>query len=500
MDDESRLQTRQLTGLILGPLVFASLLLIPAPAGLSVAGMRVAALAVLMAVWWVTQAVPLAVTALLPIVLLPVLGVMRTSEVTVAYGNHLIYLFMGGFLIAVTIERWNLHRRIALQTIRLVGDTPDRIVLGFMVATAFLSMWLSNTATAMMMVTIGMAVTTQARQLLQAEGIQCSDGEFRFGIVLMLGIAYAASIGGIATLIGTPPNALLAGIVEETYGLRIGFAEWMMFGVPLSIAMLASTWFYLTRIAYPDDLRRLPGGRHAIRDELTRLGPMSGQERRVLTVAIVVVIAWVTHGLVGKATFGRLDDSAIAMGGALLLFLCPAGRLTAAPRLLDWQTARGIPWDIIILFGGGFALANAVGASGLTEWLAGRLGLLHGLPLIAVIGAVTVLVIFLTEFTSNTATASLFLPVMGALAQALQIHPLGPMAAAALAASFAFMLPVATPPNAIVFGSRQLTATQMAKAGLWMNVLGIVLITVLVMYLLPVAAHIDLAAPLHTSP
>lgn len=496
MDEDARMDTRQLTGLILGPMVFAGLLLLPAPAGLSGAGMRVAALAALMAVWWVTQALPLAATALLPIVLLPVMGVMRTSEVTVAYGNHLIYLFMGGFLIAVTIERWNLHRRIALQTIRLVGYTPDRIVLGFMVATAFLSMWLSNTATAMMMVTIGMAVTTQARQLLEAEGVQCREGEFRFGIVLMLGIAYAASIGGIATLIGTPPNALLAGIVEKTYGMSIGFAQWMIFGVPLSIAMLAATWLYLTRIAYPDDLHRLPGGQQAIRDELARLGPLSREERRVMMIAVVVVIAWVTHGLAGKGAFGRLDDSAIAMGGALLLFLCPAGRFGAAPRLLDWQTARGIPWDIIILFGGGFALANAVGASGLTEWLAGRLELLHGMPLLVVIGAVTVLVIFLTEFTSNTATASLFLPVMGALAQALQIHPLGPMAAAALAASFAFMLPVATPPNAIVFGSRQLTATQMAKAGLWMNLFGTLLITLLVFYLLPLAAHIDLAAPL----
>ncbi len=487
--------SRQKIGLILGALLFTLLLLPDPPEGMTPEGMMVAALAALMATWWITEAIPIPATALLPIVLLPLLGVMAPGEVTASYGNHLIFLFMGGFFIAATMQRWNLHRRIALHTIRLVGLTPRMIVLGFMLATAFLSMWISNTATTMMMFTIGLAVVNHVSTLLEERGLDVGPGHFRFATSLMLGIAYAASIGGIATLIGTPPNAVFAGVIEQTYGLRISFLDWMLFAMPLSVVMLGLTWWYLTAFAFPSETEELPGGRELIRRELEQLGPMSSQEKSVLAVFTTVALAWIFHGLIDIPALAMINDSTIAIAGAVLLFMIPAN-LKKGEFLLDWRTAVTIPWDIIILFGGGFALANAFAASGLTAWLAGELTLLQGIGLVGIVFAVVLLVIFLTEITSNTATATLFLPLMGALALAIDVHPYALMSAAAIAASFAFMLPVATPPNAIVFSSRYVTIGQMAAAGVWLNILGSLLITALVVWFMPVAWGIDInAAP-----
>jgi solute carrier family 13 (sodium-dependent dicarboxylate transporter), member 2/3/5 len=485
--------SRQRTGLILGPALFALLLFLEPPPGMSPEAMSVAALAALMAVWWITEAIPIPATALLPIVLLPLLGVMAPGEVTASYGNHLIFLFMGGFFIAVTIQRWNLHRRIALHTIRLVGVTPRLIVLGFMLATAFLSMWISNTATAMMMFTIGLAVVNHVSALLEERGLDVGPGHFRFATSLMLGIAYAASIGGIATLIGTPPNVVFAGVIEQTYGLRISFLDWMLFALPLSIVMLGLSWWYLTAFAFPSETEELPGGRDLIRRKLDELGPMSSQEKSVLAVFTAVACAWIFRGLLDIPALALINDSTIAIAGAVLLFLIPSN-LKKGEFLLDWRTAVTIPWDIIILFGGGFALANAFAASGLTVWLAGELELLQGIGLLGLVFAVVVLVVFLTEITSNTATATLLLPLMGALALAIDVHPYALMAATAIAASFAFMLPVATPPNAIVFSSRYVTIRQMAMAGVWLNILGCVLITALVVWFMPVVWGIDIGA------
>jgi len=388
---------------------------------------------------------------------------------------------MGGFLIAMAIEKWNLHKRIALHTVRLVGTTPNRVVLGFMLATAFLSCWISNTATAMLMVTIALAVLRQLDSDT-TNGPQPSP----FGSALMLGIAYAASIGGVATLIGTPPNAILAGVVEKQYGYTISFAEWMLFAAPLSALMLAITWYYLTRIAYP--LARQASapalGADVVAEQLQALGPMSRQEKRVLAVFALVVAAWLFRGLLDIPALQQVRDSTVAIIGALLLFIIPAD-WRRGQFLLDWQSAVRIPWDIIILFGGGFALAAGFAASGLTEWLGGELALLHGVPGWLMVALVVVLVIFLTEVTSNTATASLLLPVMAGFALASELPALTLMGAVALAASFAFMLPVATPPNAIVFASRQLTIPQMARAGLWLNLIGVVMITLFVSWLLP---------------
>ena len=455
---------------------------------------RVLAVTGLMAVWWISEAIPIAATALLPVVLFPFLGVMSTGETTVSYAHHLIYLFLGGFLIAITMEKWNLHRRIALQTIRVVGVSPRRMILGFMLATAFLSMWISNTATAMMMLPIGLAVIGQFSRMQgdhQSEEGCSEDNENHFGIGLMLGIAYAASIGGVATLIGTPPNAILAGMVEKLYGISISFADWMAFGLPLSITMLAITWLYLTRLAHPCGLDAIPGAKQLIGRELNELGPISRQEIWVLLIFSTVALAWIVRGFVDLPYLEMVNDSSIAMAGALLLFIIPSN-LRRGEFLLDWRTAKGIPWDIIILFGGGFALAQGFSESGLTEWIASQLTALEGMPLIVLVGAVTLAVIFLTEVTSNTATATLVIPLMGAMAQAMGLNVFALMVPAAIAASYAFMLPVATPPNAIVFSSRYVSIPQMARAGLWLNMIAVVLITLFVFFMLPLIWNLDL--------
>jgi sodium-dependent dicarboxylate transporter 2/3/5 len=467
---------RRLIGLLLGPFLFLVFLLLPQPQGMSPAAQHVAAVTMLMAAWWISEAIPIAATALLPIVLFPLLGVMGTAEATSGYANHLIYLFLGGFLIAMAMQKWDLHRRIALHTIRLVGFSPPRMVLGFMLATAFLSMWISNTATAMMMLPIGIAViATREAGGEQGEG---------FGPALMLGIAYAASIGGVATLIGTPPNAILAGVLERTTGQTIGFAQWLGFALPLSLLMLAIAWLYLTRIAYPGGGSAAAGTRALLRDELQQLGPTSREEKWILLIFVTVAAAWILRGLLDTAWLEGVGDATIAMAGATLLFLIPSN-WRRGEFLLDWQSAVKLPWEIIILFGGGFTLAGGFAESGLTEWLVNQLGLLHGTPPWLLIAAVALLVIFLTEVTSNTATATIVLPVMGALAGAMGMAATELMIPAAIAASYAFMLPVATPPNAIVFSSGAVTIPQMARAGVWMNLIAALAITLFVLLSAP---------------
>jgi sodium-dependent dicarboxylate transporter 2/3/5 len=464
--------TGRLVALLAGPAALTVFLLAPVPDGLSPAGWTMLGVAVWMAAWWITEAIPIPATALLPIVLFPPLQIMSASSVTQAYGHHLIYLFMGGFMIAVTMERWNLHRRIALHIIQRVGTSPARLVLGFMLATALLSMWISNTATAMLMVTIGLAVL---KQLLPEDRHLSSP----LGTALMLGIAYAASIGGMATLIGTPPNAVLAGVLDRNYGIEVQFGTWMRFALPLSVVMLLATWFYLTRLAFPLRGVECHESTAQISDQLQQLGRISSAEKRTALVFTAVALFWISRGLVNWTPFGLINDSTIAIGGALLLFVIPAGG-GERRALLDWQTAVRIPWDIIILFGGGFSLAAGFSETGLTTWLAEQLRVLEGIPVPLVILGVGLLVIFLTEVTSNTATASMTLPVLGALAQALHLSPLLLMVTATLCSSFAFMLPVATPPNAIVFGSHCIAIRQMARAGLWLNIFGVLLISTFV--------------------
>ena len=483
---------RSRIGLFVGPAVFLFGYLLGPPGGLSGPEWAVAMTAVLMAIWWISEALPLAATALVPIVLFPLLGVIDVDDITEAYGNDLIFLFLSGFFIAVTMQRWNLHRRIALRTIYLVGPSPRRIILGFMLATGGLSMWISNTATAMMMLPIGLAVLRQSEDEAERQGQPLHRG---FGVALMLGIAYSASIGGIATLIGTPPNAVLAGQAEALYGVEITFARWMLFGLPLSVLFLAVAWAYLTLGPLCRGLAPLSSGREPIRAEMEALGPMDTAEKRVLIVFLLVAFSWVFSSFLPAGVLPFFGDASIGMTGALALFLLPSGK-EKGQRLLDWETAVRVPWDIVLLFGGGFALATGFATTGLSESLASALAVLDGTSIFLIIGVCILIVVFLTEVTSNTATSTVFVPLMGALAVATSFNPIVLMAAVAVAASCAFMLPVATPPNAIVFGSRALTIPDMAKAGLLLNFVTVILGTLFVYFFLPLALGLEVSATL----
>lgn len=490
--------TTQRVGLFLGPVMFFLIWLLPTPDGMSDAAKGVAAVTVFMAVYWITEAIPIPATSLLPIMLYPLLGIMTVGETTIKYANDTIYLFMGGFFVAVTMQRWNLHRRIALYTIKLVGISPTKMILGFMIATGFISMWVSNTATALMMVPIGLAVIAQVTGVANKDLLSGNLGnkEGNFAKALMLGVAYSASIGGVATLIGTPPNSIMKGMLEESYGQTITFSQWMAFGLPLSIIMIAFTWLLLTKILFPMGDLKLTEGKTVIDREIKGLGKITRQEIIVLAVFILVGLLWVLGPKIREISmFANLSDTVIAMLGTLLLFAIPADWKNNV-FILDWETAKEIPWDIVILFGGGFAIAAGFEKTGLAKYIAQELQGLKGVDMLIFITIVTLLVVFLTEITSNTATATLLVPIMGASAIALGIHPYATIVPACVAASFAFMFPVATPPNAVVFGSGAIRMKDMAKAGLWLNIIGAIIIVLFVMYLMPALWGIDL----HTTP
>lgn len=475
----------QRIGLVAGATVFVLLLLVPPPGGLSVEAWRTAAVALLMAIWWMTEALPIQATALLPLCLFPALGVLDAENASAPYANRTIFLFMGGFFIAVTMQKWRLHKRIALRIMSFVGTSANRLILGFMIATAFLSMWISNTATVAMMLPIGLAVGEMFRPMDQ-------KGRYEFGIALMLGVAYGASIGGVSTLIGTPPNAALAGAASEILDIQIGFVQWMGVGLPFTIIMLPLTWLLLTRVLYPPgDLSGDAGS--LIEKEQSALGTMSRGEKITAFVFGLTALAWVLRQekVFGSVTIPGIetwlpfvDDSTIAMAAAILLFIIPVN-WRKGEFVLDWKTARGIPWGILVLFGGGLSLARAMDRSGLAEWIGSGVGALEAVPTIVIIAAVVTLVVFLTELTSNIATTNMAMPIMAGAAVGLDIPPLMLMATAALAASMAFMLPVATPPNAIVFGSGYLTVPQMSRAGVVLNLIAIVAITMIGSFLIP---------------
>ncbi|MEI4272226.1 DASS family sodium-coupled anion symporter [Klenkia sp. LSe6-5] len=505
--------TRRLwVGRVAGPVAAVVAYLALGGAGdLSDAGRATAAVGVLLAVWWMTEALPLPATALVPIVAFPLLGVLGTSEATAPYADPNIFLFMGGFMIALAMQRWDLHKRIALLVVRAVGTRPDRLVAGFMLATAFISMWVSNTATAVMMLPIGLSVLLlvldrvgsadpEVADQVRAAGEDApaaggtvvteliQDKDIRnFAVALMLGIAYAASIGSLATIIGTPPNLILAGFVEQQYGIELGFGAWMLLGLPLSLVFLVAAWLVLTRVVFPTRLAEIPGGRKVIQDELDALGPMTRAEWTVLGIFVSTALLWVLRqpltgwtALTDVLPFvAQLSDPVIAIAGALALFLVPVeGRRGVSA--LDWASAAQLPWGVLLLFGGGLSLATAVQSSGLDEFIGSQVSGLGALPVVLLVVVTAVVVLLLTEVTSNTATAAAFLPVLGGVALGLEIAPLALLVPAALAATCAFMLPVATPPNAIVFGSGYVSIGQMVRAGAALNVIGIVLITVAV--------------------
>ncbi len=468
--------------LILGPLFFLVIYLTGPYPGMSIEALAVLASTGWIAVWWVTEAIPIAATSLLPIVLFPLTQGLSISQTTASYGHRFVFLYIGGFMLAVAIEKWNLHRRIALNVIRIIGTSPDRMILGFMIATAFLSMWISNTATTVMMLPIGMAIVVQFSEIIDKSKLTL------FSKALMLGIAYSASIGGISTLIGTPPNLVLAGAVERFYNYEISFVSWFILIFPLSVVILFICWKYLTSFAYKLNERGLEGTNEEIIRQLKALGKISREEKIVLAVFSLTGLLWISRPFLLEPFLPQVDDTIIGITGALTLFLIPAGK---DEFILNWEQAVKIPWGIILLFGGGMAIASGFQDSGLAEWIGNRMTGLGGLSIFLILILIVMMVNFLTEITSNLATTAMLLPALAPTALSLDVHPFLLMIGATIAASCAFMLPVATPPNAVVFGSGYLQVSDMFRKGLIMNILSILLVSIYLYLMLPVVWGID---------
>ncbi len=474
----------------------------------------VGAVATLMAVWWMTESMPLSVTSLLPIVLFPVLTALEVAEVTAPYANPIVFLFLGGFLIAIAMQKWNLHRRIALLTLARVGTHPRQIILGLMIATAFLSMWVSNTATTLMMLPIGLSVLTlvvensrnagtRAESAAMTEEIRSGkaisdvieDRDVRiFGVALVLAIAWAATIGGLGTLLGSPPNAIVAGYISEELGRTVGFAQWMMLGVPIVIVFIGLAWLLITRVIFRFHLDEVPGGKELIDEEIAALGPMSQGEKTVLGVFLTAAFFWIVPGLLsGIGTLGEqlpwlelFDDTVVAIAAGVLLFLIPGDK--QGNMTLEWNDAEeGLPWGVLLLFGGGLSLAAAVAGTGLDAWFGAQVSGLGALPIVLLLAVVVTIVLLLTEITSNTATAATFIPILGGVAVGIGVDPMTLLIPAALAATCAFMLPVGTPPNAIVFATGQVKITEMVRGGVVLNIVGVVLITLFTVLIGPYA-------------
>jgi sodium-dependent dicarboxylate transporter 2/3/5 len=457
------------------------------PITLGLEARATAALAVWMATWWLTEAIPVYATALLPLAVLPLTGAATIKQVAAPYGHEVIFLFLGGFILALAIERWELHRRLALAVLGRIGTRPTRIVGGFMAIAAFTSMWVTNTATTIMLLPVALSVI----RLVSEE--ESGDGQpDNFAVCLLLSIAYAASIGGIATIVGTAPNAFVVGFIENEFGREISFVRWMAFGVPVTLTFLPLAWWLLARKIYPVD--RSP--REQVAREMSRLhrasGPLDSAQKRTLLVAVLTATAWILRPVLNELTIGGfnplagLTDPGIAVISALALFVIPCGTRRKV-FLMDWTHAVRLPWGLLILFGGGLSLAAALASTGVSDYLGSRAVGLGALPAPLIIGLVTASMIFLTELTSNTATTATVVPILAALSASLGLEPLLLVVPAAIAASCAFMLPVATPPNAIVFGSGLVTIPQMSRAGLWLNIAGIILVTLMVyMVMVPV--------------
>ena len=474
--------THQKVGVVLGPAAALLIVLSDAPTGLSDIGWTTAAIGVLMAIWWATEAVPIAITALLPLVVFPLLGIASIQDTAAPYAHKVIFLFLGGFIVAFAMQRWNLHRRIALSVLQVVGGNGRSLVGGFMLASAVISMWVMNTSTTMMLLPIAVSIITVIHNSV---GELDDKARADFQYALLLGVAYGATIGGMATLVGTAPNAMLAAFMQENHGIEIDFASWMMVGLPLSIVMLPLAWIALTRFVFRVDFQTSSEGRAELKRMKDELGSVKTPEIRVAIVFTIMAVAWITRPLLAKIPgLSALDDSGIAMAGAIALFLIPSGH-TSDPFLIRWKYAEQLPWSVLILFGGGLTLAGAVNRTGLAEWLGSNLQVIGMLPLAMVVIAVTTLIVFLTELTSNIATTATFLPVIGAIAYKSGVDPIVLTVPVTFAASCAFMLPVATPPNAIVFGSGLLTVPKMARAGMALNIIGILVVSLAALTLAP---------------
>ncbi len=471
----------QLIGRFGGVIAAIAIALFFDPPGLSEEARLTAAAAVLMGTWWMTEAIPPAATAFLPLILFPIAGAMDMNATAARYAHPIIYLFFGGFVVALAIERCGLHQRIALKMVRRIGSDGRALVAGFMLAAALLSMWISNTSTTLMLVPIALSITLAMRRCLPELG---DEQRVQFEAALLLGVAYGATIGGVATLVGTPPNALMAGFLDETYGLAIPFAQWMLVGLPATIILLPIAWWVLTRLAFRVDFHTTPGARAEIERLHDDLGPAETAEKRVAMLFLALVAAWVLRAPFASLTgITVVTDTTIAMSAALLAFLIPAGSRPGA--LMDWEEMKRMPWGVLVLFGGGLALAGAMSESGLSAWIGSQLAPLAGWHIALLVVAACALVISLTEFTSNLATTATFLPVMAAIAGETGHDPLLLIVPVTLAASCAFMLPVATAPNAIVYSSGKVTTAQMIRAGVLLNIMSVAVISAIALLLVP---------------
>lgn len=443
-----------------------------------------------MAVWWISESVPLAVTSLLPVALFPLLGIMDGKDVSATYFNHVIFLFIGGFVIALAMQRWNLHRRIALKILLMTGVSPGRILLGFMVATAFLSMWISNTATTMMMIPILLSIISKLEELVGKQNVS------RYVTGLLLGVAYSASIGGIATLVGTPPNLSFSRIfhIYFTEAPEISFARWFLFALPVSITVFAIAWSYLYLVFKPPGSQWAQVSKQTFRNQITEMGPMKYEEKVILVHFIMVALLWLFRSDIDLGNFtipgwsglfpdqNYINDGTVAIIVSIMLYVLPSGKNTSG-RIMNWQSTEKLPWNIVLLFGGGFALASGFKESGLSGWFGEQLVWVADYNPILVIFTIAILMTFLTELTSNTATTEMILPILAGIAISTETNPLLFMIPATLSGSMAFMLPVATPPNAIVFGTNRLQVMQMARNGIILNIIGAIVITLMTYWL-----------------
>jgi len=466
------LNMRWIASILSGPLIFLFLLLVN-PFHLDHQAATTLAIAAWMILWWILEAISMPVVALMPLVLFPLFGISTIKETAGSYGDSILFLFLGGFMIGLAIEKWNLHKRIALNIVKLTGTSGDRIVLGFILSTGFLSMWLSNTATTMMMFPIALSVIQVVSDNRKGDGNTAN-----FSLAIMLSIAYASNFGGIATIIGTPPNVAFAAFMQERYKYTISFVEWMMICMPVAILLLLALYLVLTKWLHPNHLKKDHQTGQLIREEIKSLGKMSGAERRVLIVFVATALLWITKDLINQTNLLKLDDTMIALIGAISLFIIPSGSAeTGRKMLLEWPDTKKMAWGILYLFGGGIALASALEKAGLIQqmgtWIAG----FAGTNLLLLVVAIAFISIFISEVMSNIAQVIVFAPVIGGMADALKINPLLLGIPMTLAASCASMLPMGTPPNAIVFGSGHIPIKKMVIVGLIMNLISVVLIS-----------------------
>ncbi|MEN8224225.1 MAG: SLC13 family permease [Bacteroidota bacterium] len=498
-NSENNASTLKTIGLISGPALFIYFLFFTNLDPEQPAVSATLAVALLMAIWWVTEAVPLAITSLIPVAMFPLLGIMDGKDVSSTYFNHVIFLFIGGFMVALAMQRWDLHKRIALKILMFTGVSPARILLGFMFSTAFLSMWISNTATAMMMIPIVISVIDKLEDSIGKAEV----GKYATG--LLLGIAYSASIGGIATLVGTPPNLSFARIFNIYFpdAPEIAFSQWFFFALPISIFFFLFVWGYLYFIFGRGSRKWAKLSHNTFREQYQALGKTTYEEKWVLIIFILLAVTWLTRSGLALGSFripgwanlfgnpAFINDGTVAVVYAIILFIIPAKENKGA-RLMDWKTAKGIPWNIVLLFGGGFALASGFKDSGLSMWFGGQLNWIAEAHPIFVILSICLMMTFLTELTSNTATTEMLLPVLAGTAMSANVNPLLFMLPATLSASMAFMLPVATPPNAIIFGTNRIRMMDMAKTGFILNIAGALIITLATYYLATAIFDINL--------